>query len=312
MRQANLNLLPTLKALLATCSVSRTAELLHLSQPSISKQLAQLRQEFADELLVREGQRWLLTPRAEALRQELDEALEQLQSLYAPPQFNPTDCERVFRFASSDYVAQFILPAITAALAREAPRASLDFRLWQKELLPNLHQLDLDLVSTITESMPSGLTSRYQGEDGLVVLMRSDHPYLQEPLSRERYLAAWHVQVSGGGDKEGPVEQVLAPAQQQRRWFARVPFFQAAAGILRQTADNPGPHRLAAGSRGWSGPATTALCLCSSALSSDLAPAPSAGSGPSMVSRADFSILKSASAARGGRQRPAVSPATYR
>jgi len=55
MRQANLNLLPTLKALLATCSVSRTAELLHLSQPSISKQLAQLRQEFADELLVREG-----------------------------------------------------------------------------------------------------------------------------------------------------------------------------------------------------------------------------------------------------------------
>ena len=64
MRQANLNLLPTLKALLATCSVSRTAELLHLSQPSISKQLAQLRQEFADELLVREGQRWLLTPRA--------------------------------------------------------------------------------------------------------------------------------------------------------------------------------------------------------------------------------------------------------
>ncbi len=235
MRHANLNLLPTLKALLETRSVSRAAEQLHLSQPSISKQLAQLRQEFADELLVREGQRWLLTPRAEALRQELDAALDQLQSLYAPPQFNPAACERVFRFASSDYVAQFILPAITAALAREAPRASLEFMLWQKELLPNLHQLDLDLVSTITESMPSGLTSRYQGEDGLVVLMRHDHPYLQEPLSRDRYLAAWHVQVSGGGDKEGPVEQVLAPAHQQRRWFARVPFFQAAAGILRQT-----------------------------------------------------------------------------
>ncbi len=235
MRQTNLNLLPTLKALLATRSVSRAAEVLHLSQPSISKQLAQLRQEFADELLVREGQRWLLTPRAEALRQQLDAALDNLQSLYAAPQFNPATCERVFRFASSDYVAQFILPGIAATLAREAPQASLDFMLWQKELLPGLHQLDLDLVSTITESIPSGLNSCYQGEDGLVVLMRHGHPYLDEPLTHERYLAAWHVQVSGGGDKEGPVEQVLAPANQQRRWFARVPFFQAAAGILRQT-----------------------------------------------------------------------------
>ena len=44
MRHANLNLLPTLKALLETRSVSRAAEQLHLSQPSISKQLAQLRQ----------------------------------------------------------------------------------------------------------------------------------------------------------------------------------------------------------------------------------------------------------------------------
>jgi hypothetical protein len=120
MRHVNLNLLPTLKALLETRSVSRAAELQHLSQPSISKQLAQLRQEFADELLVREGQRWLLTPRAELLLQSLSHTLEVLDELYAPVHFEPADCQRVFRLASSDYVAQYILPEIGEALAQAA------------------------------------------------------------------------------------------------------------------------------------------------------------------------------------------------
>jgi DNA-binding transcriptional LysR family regulator len=53
--KANLNLLPTLKVLLETRNISRAAELLNLSQPSISKQLGQLRSEFGDELLVRKG-----------------------------------------------------------------------------------------------------------------------------------------------------------------------------------------------------------------------------------------------------------------
>lgn len=46
MHKANLNLLPTLKVLLETRNISRAAELLHLSQPSISKQLGQLRSEL--------------------------------------------------------------------------------------------------------------------------------------------------------------------------------------------------------------------------------------------------------------------------
>lgn len=235
MRHANLNLLPTLKALLETRSVSRAAELLHLSQPSISKQLAQLRLEFADELLVREGQRWLLTPRAELLLQSLSRTLEVLDELYAPVHFDPANCQRVFRLASSDYVAQYILPEIGAALAQAAPHAALEYNLWHKEQLPLLHSLELDLVSTLTETLPAQLNSQCQGEDGLAVLMRRDHPLAHGTLSLEHYLAASHLQVSGGGDKESPIEQALAPLGHSRRWFARVPFFQAAVELLKRT-----------------------------------------------------------------------------
>lgn len=235
MHKANLNLLPTLKVLLETRNISRAAELLHLSQPSISKQLGQLRSEFGDELLVREGQRWLLTPRAEALAAQLADSLGALERLYEAPGFDSSRCERVFRLASSDYVAQHILPDICAALAREAPLAALEYSLWDKRQLPQLWQSELDMVSTITELVPDQIRGLHQGEDRLVVLMGSHNPLAGRSLSLDDYLAWPHLQVSGGGDKDSPVEQVLAPQGLSRRWFARVPFFQAAVEVLLRT-----------------------------------------------------------------------------
>lgn len=235
MHKANLNLLPTLKVLLETRNISRAAELLNLSQPSISKQLGQLRSEFGDELLVREGQRWLLTPRAEALAAQLADSLGALERLYEAPEFAPERCERVFRLASSDYVAQHILPDICAALARAAPRAALEYSLWDKRQLPQLWQSELDMVSTITELVPDQIRGLHQGEDRLVVLMGRHHPLSGMALSLEDYLTWPHLQVSGGGDKDSPVEQVLAPRGLSRRWFARVPFFQAAVEVLLRT-----------------------------------------------------------------------------
>ncbi|ATG75531.1 LysR family transcriptional regulator [Zobellella denitrificans] len=233
--QLNYNLLPTLRVLLDTRNLSLAAERLHLSQPSVSKQLAQLRRDFNDELLVREGQRWLLTPRAEQLARELADALGGLERLYATPGFEPARCERVFRLASSDYVAQYILPDICAELARQAPGAALEYELWDKRQLPLLWESPLDLVSTITEQVPELIRGLRQGEDGLVVLMGRQHPLAGRLLGLDDYLAWPHLQVSGGGDKDSPVERVLAPLGLARRWFARVPFFQAAVEVLCRT-----------------------------------------------------------------------------
>lgn len=118
--KANLNLLPTLKVLLETRNISRAAELLHLSQPSISKQLGQLRSEFGDELLVRRAA-LAADPAGREPGGGACRLLGALERLYAAPEFAPERCERVFRLASSDYVAQHILPDICAALARAAP-----------------------------------------------------------------------------------------------------------------------------------------------------------------------------------------------
>ncbi len=235
MRHANLNLLATLKVLLETRHLGHAADLLHLSQPSVSKQLARLREDFDDPLLVRDGQQWQLTPRAEALRGELAATLDAVERLYAPQRFDPAACQRTFRLASSDYVAQYIVPKIAAALARQAPGARLEYQASHNELVPTLSELPLDRVSTLTEDLPAALCSQPQGEDGLAVLMGPQHPLAGQPLTLAAYLAAQHIRVSGGGDKESAVDQLLAQQGEQRHWFAHVPFFQAAVGILRGT-----------------------------------------------------------------------------
>jgi DNA-binding transcriptional LysR family regulator len=66
-RNVDLNLLVPLRALLEERSVSRAAERLHMSQPSLSASLARLRRHFNDELLLRVGNSYELTPLAAVL-----------------------------------------------------------------------------------------------------------------------------------------------------------------------------------------------------------------------------------------------------
>jgi len=61
------NLLGALDALLSECNVTRAAEKLGVTQPTMSGKLQRLRYQFDDELLVRKGRDMELTPFASSL-----------------------------------------------------------------------------------------------------------------------------------------------------------------------------------------------------------------------------------------------------
>src|SRR5437868_15450384 len=90
----DLNLLVALDALLREASVSRAAMRIGLSQPAASHALQRLRHLIGDPLLVRTGARMDLTPRAQALRGPLTQALEQVRGLYVPEDFDAARSER--------------------------------------------------------------------------------------------------------------------------------------------------------------------------------------------------------------------------
>ena len=148
LRRLDLNLLVTLDALLIEHNVTRAAERLHLSQPSVSVQLARLREFFGDPLLLPSPRGMRPTARADALREPLRLALAELAQALAPASpFDPALSNRTWHVAAFDYSeVTVVLPAL-ARLRVAAPAT----RLAVVQVLPSLvarkaEQADIDLA----------------------------------------------------------------------------------------------------------------------------------------------------------------------
>ena len=77
----DMNLLVVFDALFDERSVTRAADRLALTQPTVSGLLQRLRQSFADQLFVRTSHGILPTPRAEALAGPIKDLLANVRSL---------------------------------------------------------------------------------------------------------------------------------------------------------------------------------------------------------------------------------------
>jgi DNA-binding transcriptional LysR family regulator len=122
----DLNLLAVLSALLEERNVTRAGARLSLSQPTISGALARLRQHFGDELLVRSGREYQLTPTATRLLPAVRAALEQVErTLSSPPVFDPATSDRTFSIAISGQ-SLLNLNGLVKRLRQQAPRVRLE------------------------------------------------------------------------------------------------------------------------------------------------------------------------------------------
>src|SRR6476660_9140442 len=99
----DLNLLPPLAALFDERHVTRAALRSGLSQPAMSRTLARLRRLFNDQLLIRDGSSYVLTPRAERIQRQLASLMPQLEPLFAAEVFDPATANEHYRIAATDY-----------------------------------------------------------------------------------------------------------------------------------------------------------------------------------------------------------------
>lgn len=228
----NLNLLRTLDVLLETRNVTAAGRLLGMTQSAVSRQLVQLREQLHDPLLIREGQRYVLSERAETLRAPLKAMLSDMESLMEGPRFDPARCTRQFVISGSDYIADNMLPDVMAQLSEQAPGVRVAFRMWESGHYRLLADEGVDLVPTVANALPEHLYGRAMGEDRPVCAMRADHPLAGQPLTLQAYAAADHLDIGGGGDKISFIDQHLARAGLARRVRLNVPFYSTAQRLL--------------------------------------------------------------------------------
>ncbi len=123
----DLNLLIALRALLEEANVTRAGARVDMGQSSMSTALSRLRAQFGDELLVRVGRDYELTPLARLILPQLEVAIPLIENaLMSHDEFNPATSNRKFKIMASDAAQLQLKPLITKAL-NDAPGISIAY-----------------------------------------------------------------------------------------------------------------------------------------------------------------------------------------
>ena len=154
----DLNLLAALGALLEERNLTRAGARLNLTQPAMSAALTRLRQHFGDELLVRSGRQFVLTPDAERVLPIVQHALQQVELTFAETgEFDAANSTRAFSIAISGQ-SIVTLSGLLRRAHELAPGVRLDLRPVPAELISGdrgLLQHDL-LIAPLGYYRPAG------------------------------------------------------------------------------------------------------------------------------------------------------------
>ena len=238
LKRLDLNLLLTLDVLLEEHSVTRAAARLHLSQPSVSVQLAKLRDLLGDPLLLPGPRGMRPTARAEMLREPLREALETLSRTVAPElAFDPATAQHTWRVAASDYSESTVVLPMLSALRAAAPQTRLAvMEIAPSALARQAEQGHIDLAFHTTENAPPGLRRRALFAEEYVLAGRVDHPRLKRRPTLAQFCALEHAIVSpSGGGFQAATDSALARVGKSRRVVLSVPHFLALIALLEKT-----------------------------------------------------------------------------
>lgn len=204
------NLIPALHALLQEASVSRAAQRLGVTVPSMSRMLKRLREGLADPLLVRAGRGLVLTPYAVALQSRVAALSADGQAILAGPRAQSLDTlVQTLVVRTNDGVVGPLLPLLLKQVHTRAKGLTLAFVSEGEESPAELRdgRVDLDL-GVLDDSAPE-LRTQTLLRDRFVAVVRVGHP-LAGGIKRPAQLTQFqHIGVSRRGRFSGPLDRAL-------------------------------------------------------------------------------------------------------
>ena len=231
----DLNLLVALDALLLEANVSRAAMRIHLSQPATSHALQRLRDLIGDPLLVRVGARMELTPRAQALRGPLAQALDQVRGLFVPDDFDATRSERQFRLMMPDLAVELLMPPLMEKITQVAPNLRIDVVPWRGPAIFTAEfARTIDMVISIGNAF-RGFHRQLLYTDRDALAVRRGHPIAAKLSRRAAFLEARHVAVIIRGQNEDLIDSWLRGKGIERRIALVVPGYIEALHVAART-----------------------------------------------------------------------------
>lgn len=220
----DLNLLPALHVLLQQRNVSRAAMQVGLSQSAMSRVLARLRDQFNDELLVRSGIEYQLTPKALQLNQQLNLLMPQLQQLHHHQQFCPENAQQTVTIAGTDMDVVLLSQSIHTIVA-QAPDLVLSFKSANYQVIDSLLSGELDFAIFTGNEERSGLHRTLLWQHSFAVVVDAASPLSADNFTLTDYLAHKHGTFQFSKPGQSMIDTALAQIGKKRNITLRLPTF---------------------------------------------------------------------------------------
>lgn len=234
----DLNLLAVFECIYSQGSVTRAAEYLHLTQPSVSHALNRLRDALDDPLFVRDGKRLAPTERAQTLIQPVRAALRQIEGAVSNlDNFEPQSAELEMVIGMRPIMESAFFPEIARTFIREAPQSRLLSSQFDRDnLATELSRGDIQLALDVNLQLPKSIRRIRVAQAPIIVIGRKGHPALQEgQLTLEQYLQHEHLLVSSRRKGEGLEDLLLAREGRYRTIVSRCQQMTTALQLLDST-----------------------------------------------------------------------------
>lgn len=190
----DLNLIRTFLSIYETGSLTKTAQALFVTQPSVSHALGRLRREFVDELFLRSGRTMAPTPLATDLYPVLKESVSRIDHVVDGARaFEPARSTRRFRLCLSDLGELGFLPQILKRISEEAPFVEVDVVPMDIGRLPEwLARGSVD-AAIASWPLPGEYSATVLKREKYVCVMRADFAMAGPTLSLEEFTSAKHA-----------------------------------------------------------------------------------------------------------------------
>lgn len=231
----DLKLLQLFDLLYDARSVTRVAEQLGQSQPTISIWLARLREHLHDPLFIRTPGGMAPTPQADALIGPCREILEALRRFAAwEIAFDPATAQRRFRICMTDASHVTLLPRLLAHVRAQAPGVRLEAARIDGNTERALESGEADLAIGYVPWLSGGIYQQHLYEQDWVCVASRHHPRIRKRLSGKAYRSEAHVAISAGTGTE-LLDQALARERIERQVVLELPGFLGLGAIVQST-----------------------------------------------------------------------------
>jgi len=237
-KDTDLNLFIAFDVIYTEKNLTKSGQVLGITQPAVSNALARLRDLFNDELFIRTSRGMIPTPVANQLIGDIRNALSLIQNtISVSEKFDPSTAEMTFKISIGDTSEYRLLPLLIKELAEIAPKVKVETYLTARKDAPRelaSGAIDFSIDPPLQSDQHLKHEKIYQ--EDYVMIVRKDHPILEKQnITLEDYLDLSHIHISNRKTGMGHVDMTLYKLGLTRDIYLRAQHFLVAPYIVEQS-----------------------------------------------------------------------------